>query len=83
MHIRKFAKISNERPSHPSSELHFPIMPEGEDVVWQTWGPLNKSTDYIELQIWYPGDVVSHGEGGGVTFIRWNPTRKAMAQQMD
>ncbi|MBX8620384.1 hypothetical protein K5D48_25350, partial [Pseudomonas cichorii] len=75
-HIRKFAKVSNERPPHPSSELHFPIMPEDEDVVWQTWVPLDKSTDYIELQIWYPGDVVSHGKEGRGYLYQIEPDKK-------
>ncbi|MBX8557579.1 hypothetical protein K5D43_24205 [Pseudomonas cichorii] len=75
-HIRKFAKVSNERPSHASSTLHFPIMPEGEDVVWQTWVPLDKSTDYIELQIWYPGDVVSHGKEGRGYLYQLEPDKK-------
>ncbi|MBX8503136.1 hypothetical protein K5D31_24920, partial [Pseudomonas cichorii] len=75
-HIRKFAKASNERPPHPSSGLHFPIMPEDEDVVWQTWVPLDKSTDYIELQIWYPSDVVSHGEEGRGYLYQIEPDKK-------
>ncbi|MBX8599965.1 hypothetical protein K5D39_21975, partial [Pseudomonas cichorii] len=75
-HIRKFAKVSNERPPHPSSGLHFPIMPEDEDVVWQTWVPLDKSTDYIELQIWYPSDVVSHGEEGRGYLYQIEPDKK-------
>ncbi|MDO7927226.1 hypothetical protein Q6A51_10585 [Pseudomonas sp. KFB-139] len=61
-HIRKFTKVSNERPPFGPPELHFPIMPENEDVVWQVWVPLDRSADYIELQIWYPSDVVSPGK---------------------
>ncbi|MFJ2323336.1 toxin VasX [Pseudomonas sp. NPDC087817] len=33
-----------------------------ESIVWQTWIPLDKNSDYVEFQIWYPTLVVSGGQ---------------------
>jgi len=40
----------------------FPPMPaSGQDIVWRTWIPVDKSADFIELQIWYPTNVLAAG----------------------
>lgn len=55
-----FGSVTNQRPPDKPNELYFPsVPPEQEDVVWQTWVPLEKEADFIELQIWYPRDVVT------------------------
>lgn len=42
--------------------LHFPPVPsEGEDIVWRTWLPLQHEADFVELQIWYPQNVIAPG----------------------
>ncbi len=42
----------------------FPMMPpEGEDIVWHTWVPLDEKAQYLELQVWYPEEILSSGEG--------------------
>lgn len=42
----------------------FPVMPpEGEDIVWHTWVPLNEKAQYLELQVWYPEEILSPGDG--------------------
>jgi hypothetical protein len=39
--------------------LYFPpVPPKDEDGVWQTWVPLGKKADFIELQIWFPKDIL-------------------------
>lgn len=54
-----FGSINNQRPPEKNNDLYFPpVPPEEEDVVWQTWVPLGKKADFIELQIWYPKDIV-------------------------
>jgi hypothetical protein len=57
-----FGSVDNERPSQVKNDLYFPpVPPKDEDVVWQTWVPLGKEADFIELQIWYPRDIVVPG----------------------
>ena len=42
----------------------FPVMPpEGEDIVWHTWVPLDEKAQYLELQVWYPEEILASGEG--------------------
>jgi hypothetical protein len=42
----------------------FPVMPpEGEDIVWHTWVPLDEKAQYLELQVWYPEEILTSGEG--------------------
>lgn len=54
---------TNQRPPSKSNDLYFQaVPPEQEDVVWQAWVPLEKEIDFIELQIWYPQDIVAPGE---------------------
>ncbi|RMQ50615.1 putative Membrane protein [Pseudomonas cichorii] len=55
--LKELGRLGSERPPYTRSNLHFPIFPPGEDVVWQTWVPLEDDVDYIELQIWYPAGM--------------------------
>ncbi|MCD5979480.1 T6SS effector BTH_I2691 family protein [Pseudomonas quasicaspiana] len=40
--------------------------PADQGVVWQTWVPLNKSAEYLELQVWYSEETlaVRNGDSG-------------------
>ncbi|EGH26953.1 hypothetical protein PSYMO_37916, partial [Pseudomonas amygdali pv. mori str. 301020] len=33
--------------------------PENEDLIWETWVPLDKDATYLELQIWYPNNLIN------------------------
>ncbi len=35
--------------------------PENEDLVWETWVPLEKEAAYLELQIWYSDNLLNSG----------------------
>ncbi|MFJ2483622.1 toxin VasX [Pseudomonas sp. NPDC087598] len=60
----QFADVSTfgvEVDSKPSS-TRYPVMPASiEDIVWRTWIPVDKSADFIELQIWYPTQILAAG----------------------
>ncbi|SDA34734.1 hypothetical protein SAMN03159355_05542 [Pseudomonas sp. NFPP10] len=57
-----FTQVNN-RPHNQVSLARFPVLPPpGEDIVWQTWVPLAENADYIELQIWYPSQILDTGE---------------------
>ncbi|RRV07466.1 hypothetical protein EGJ27_12370 [Pseudomonas sp. v388] len=53
-----FGSVTNERPPHNPNDLCFPSTPPEEDIVWQTWVPLEKQAGFVELQIWFPKDLV-------------------------
>ncbi|MGF6207841.1 hypothetical protein [Pseudomonas frederiksbergensis] len=41
-----------------------PSLPtEDEPLIWQTWVPLTKEAQNIEVQIWYPTETLATGEG--------------------
>jgi hypothetical protein len=43
--------------------LCYPMPPAGEGVIWQTWVPLTEDAQYLELQVWYPPEILASGEG--------------------
>ncbi|RMQ35986.1 hypothetical protein ALQ05_01050, partial [Pseudomonas amygdali pv. mori] len=44
-------------------DFTYPLMPpENEDLIWETWVPLDKDATYLELQIWYPSNLIHPGE---------------------
>lgn len=46
----------NEPPQKPKP-------PADEDVIWQTWVPLNESAQYLELQVWYSPETLAIRDG--------------------
>lgn len=57
-----FGKATNNAHSQDLRAARFPPMPaEGEDIVWRTWVPVSESADFIELQIWYPTQILATG----------------------
>jgi hypothetical protein len=41
----------------------YSMPPEGESVIWQTWVPLTEQVQHLELQVWYPPEILASGEG--------------------
>ncbi|TFZ38780.1 hypothetical protein EWW49_05825 [Pseudomonas syringae] len=59
----QFGKLTNTPSGKASDDLTYPLMPpENEDLIWETWVPLNKDAMYLELQIWYPASLLNLGE---------------------
>ncbi|WP_081025645.1 hypothetical protein, partial [Pseudomonas syringae group genomosp. 3] len=58
--IDHFGKLANQPARSAQEDFTFPLMPPaGEDVVWETWVPLEKDATYLELQIWYSNQLVT------------------------
>ncbi|NAO54473.1 toxin VasX [Pseudomonas syringae] len=59
----QFGKLTNTPPSKASENFTYPLMPpDNEDLIWETWVPLDKDATYLELQIWYPASLLDLGE---------------------
>ncbi|WP_285427497.1 toxin VasX [Pseudomonas sp. MEJ108] len=58
----QFEVLTEKRIEHAHKDFTFPLMPpEGEDVIWETWVPLEQDARYLELQIWYPENLIRTG----------------------
>ncbi|MGF6109061.1 toxin VasX [Pseudomonas frederiksbergensis] len=58
----EFEIATNQAKAQRTASTNIPEMPaKGEDIVWQTWVPLSENADYIELQVWYPSDLLKPG----------------------
>ncbi|RMO91782.1 putative Membrane protein, partial [Pseudomonas syringae pv. philadelphi] len=56
----QFGSLSGKRIAEAHEDLTFPRMPpENEDVVWETWVPLKQDAYFLELQIWYPYNLIN------------------------
>lgn len=59
----KFTKTSNTAPEkYAGVSTPPPLLKAGEDIIWQTWIPVSKNADYIELQIWYPKQILESND---------------------
>ncbi|KPW32847.1 hypothetical protein ALP45_01685 [Pseudomonas coronafaciens pv. atropurpurea] len=57
-----FGKLSNHPMRNACEDLTYPLMPPaGEDVIWETWVPLEQGAAYLELQIWYSERLIRPG----------------------
>lgn len=56
-----FGSLTTQRPEKPDNRYFPPMPPQNENLVWQTWIPLDTKADFVELQIWYPEDIVKPG----------------------
>ncbi|RMV43175.1 hypothetical protein ALP10_00748 [Pseudomonas syringae pv. helianthi] len=55
----QFGVLTKKRIEHVHKDFTFPLMPpESEDVIWETWVPLEHDARYLELQIWYPENLI-------------------------
>ncbi|WP_109514277.1 T6SS effector BTH_I2691 family protein [Pseudomonas ovata] len=54
----KWGDINNQRPP---SEYIIPFgatLDKDDGVIWQTWIPVEPDADFLELQIWYPDNIL-------------------------
>ncbi|WP_214346938.1 toxin VasX [Pseudomonas congelans] len=59
----QFGTLTNKPAGKASEDFTYPLMPpENEDLIWETWVPLDKDATYLELQIWYPASLLNLGE---------------------
>ncbi|MDU8627542.1 hypothetical protein RYB66_00075, partial [Pseudomonas syringae group sp. 243L2] len=59
----QFGTLTNKPAGKASEDFTYPLMPpENEDLIWETWVPLDKDATYLELQIWYPSNLIHPGE---------------------
>ncbi|RML55521.1 hypothetical protein PSCFBP3800_03956 [Pseudomonas syringae group genomosp. 3] len=59
----QFGTLTNKPAGKASEDFTYPRMPpENEDLIWETWVPLDKDATYLELQIWYPASLLNTGE---------------------
>ncbi|MBI6751282.1 hypothetical protein, partial [Pseudomonas syringae] len=58
--VEQFGMLTNKPTIKASEDCTYPRMPpEKEDLIWETWVPLDKDAIYLELQIWYPYSLVN------------------------
>ncbi|MBI6823349.1 hypothetical protein YA0026_17935, partial [Pseudomonas syringae] len=61
--VEQFGMLTNKPTIKASEDCTYPRMPpEKEDLIWETWVPLDKDAIYLELQIWYPYSLVNARE---------------------
>ncbi|KTC61960.1 hypothetical protein AO287_09930 [Pseudomonas savastanoi] len=59
----QFGTLANKPAGKASDDFTYPLMPpENEDLIWETWVPLDKDATYLELQIWYPNNLINPGQ---------------------
>ncbi|MCF5453501.1 hypothetical protein GIV89_17330, partial [Pseudomonas syringae] len=55
----QFGTLGNKAARNAHEDFTFPLMPhESEDLIWETWIPLEAEATYLELQIWYPDSLI-------------------------
>ncbi|RMV01118.1 hypothetical protein ALP19_05122, partial [Pseudomonas syringae pv. tomato] len=58
--IEQFGMLTDKPAGKASEDYTYPRMPpENEDLIWETWVPLDKDATYLELQIWYPANLLN------------------------
>ncbi|NYS41495.1 hypothetical protein F2S88_15785 [Pseudomonas syringae pv. actinidiae] len=59
----QFGTLTNKPAGKASEDFTYPRMPpENEDLIWETWVPLDKDATYLELQLWYPANLLNPGK---------------------
>ncbi|WP_234709777.1 MULTISPECIES: hypothetical protein [Pseudomonas syringae group genomosp. 2] len=59
----QFGKLDNQAARNAYEDFTFPLMPpEGEDLIWETWIPLEEEATYLELQIWYSDSLIKFSQ---------------------
>ncbi|WP_214350920.1 toxin VasX [Pseudomonas congelans] len=60
--VDQFKTLANKPLGNAHADFTFPLMPPaGEDVVWETWVPLEEGATYLELQIWHSDELINPG----------------------
>ncbi|POP79605.1 hypothetical protein CXB38_21140 [Pseudomonas syringae] len=61
--VKQFGTLTNKPAGKAYDDFTYPLMPpQNEDVIWETWVPLDKDASYLELQIYYPFHLASSGQ---------------------
>ncbi|WP_250548386.1 hypothetical protein [Pseudomonas congelans] len=61
--VDQFGTLASEPAGKATEDFSYPLMlPEDENLIWETWVPLDKDAIYIELQIWYPYSLMNARE---------------------
>ncbi|RMO93314.1 putative Membrane protein, partial [Pseudomonas syringae pv. tagetis] len=61
--VEQFGMLTDKPAGKASEDFTYPRMPpENEDLIWETWVPLDKDATYLELQIWYPTSLLKTGK---------------------
>ncbi|RMV80428.1 putative Membrane protein, partial [Pseudomonas caricapapayae] len=61
--VKQFGTLTNKPAGKAYEVFTYPLMPpQNEDVVWETWVPLDKDASYLELQVCYPPHLLSYGQ---------------------
>ncbi|MEQ4340852.1 toxin VasX [Pseudomonas syringae] len=61
--VKQFGTLTNKPAGKAYEDFTYPLMPpQNEDVIWETWVPLDKDASYLELQIHYPMHLINSGQ---------------------
>ncbi|MCH5519620.1 toxin VasX [Pseudomonas syringae] len=61
--VKQFGTLTNKPAGKAYDDFTYPLMPpQNEDVIWETWVPLDKDASYLELQIYCPFPLASSGQ---------------------
>ncbi|MCA5970755.1 MULTISPECIES: T6SS effector BTH_I2691 family protein [Pseudomonas] len=61
--VKQFGTLTNKPAGKAYEDFTYPLMPpQNEDVIWETWVPLDKDASYLELQIHYPPHLTNSGQ---------------------
>jgi hypothetical protein len=62
--VRQWGQAPDEKfQMHYGVQLCNALPPQEEDVIWQTWIPVDEKAKYLEVQIWYPEASLATREG--------------------
>lgn len=62
--VRQWGHAPDEKfQMHYGVQLCNALPPREEDVIWQTWIPVDEKAKYLEVQIWYPEATLAKREG--------------------
>jgi hypothetical protein len=58
--IAEWGRTSDRKTQILYNDPPYRTLPkDGEDTLWQTWVPVDKSAQYLEFQIWYPAAILT------------------------
>ncbi len=61
--VEQFGTLASEPAGKATEDFSYPLMPpEDEDLIRETWVPLDKDATYLELQIWSPNNLITPDE---------------------
>lgn len=54
----KWGDINNQKPPSHHTISFETTLEDDDDIIWQTWIPVEPNSDFLELQIWYPASIL-------------------------